>query len=210
MKKLLTLSLLFLSISSLFAQEISRKDFVREVEKADLYFYYGTDYEQAADIYQKLYKDFPDNANLAAKLGICYLNIDGKKPDALKLLQKAIKNAVNTDAEYSETGEKAPLDSWLYLALAYHQSDSLNKAIVYYTEAKKRVSEDDPSQEAYIDNQIRDCKYAIQQMKKPLTIIPTLFTPWLKDYPGACDPVISKNDSVFIFTQKTGNKTKNE
>ena len=133
--------------------------------------------------------------------------MDGKKPESLKLLRKAIKNAVATDAEYSETGDKAPLDSWLYLALAFHQSDSLNKAINYYNEAKKRIASDDPSQEEYIDNQIRDCKYAIQQMKKPLTIIPTLFTPWLKDYPGACNPVISKNDSVFIFTQKTGEKT---
>jgi outer membrane protein OmpA-like peptidoglycan-associated protein len=209
MKKIFILALLFFGVSSLFAQEVSRKDFVREVEQADLIFYYGTDYELAAEIYEKLYKDFPDNANLAAKLGICYLNIDGKKSESLKLLQKAVKNAVATDSEYSETGEKAPLDSWLYLAIAYHQSDSLDKAIVYYNEAKKRiVTGDDPAQEEYIDNQIRDCKYAIQQMKKPLTIISTLFTPWLKDYPGACDPVISKNDSVFIFTQKIGVKTK--
>ena len=207
MKKICILTLLFLGVNSLFAQEISRKDFVREMEKADSYFYYGSNYALAADIYQKLYQDFPDNANLAAKLGICYLNMDGKKPESLKLLRKAIKNAVATDAEYSETGDKAPLDSWLYLALAFHQSDSLNKAINYYNEAKKRIASDDPSQEEYIDNQIRDCKYAIQQMKKPLTIIPTLFTPWLKDYPGACNPVISKNDSVFIFTQKTGEKT---
>ena len=32
---------------------------------------------------------YPDNSNLAAKLGICYLNIDGKKAEALKLLVKA-------------------------------------------------------------------------------------------------------------------------
>jgi outer membrane protein OmpA-like peptidoglycan-associated protein len=44
--------------------------------------------------------------------------------------------------------------------------------------------------------------------KKPLTIDTELFTPWLSDYPGACNPVLAKNDSVFIFTQKTEGKTR--
>jgi outer membrane protein OmpA-like peptidoglycan-associated protein/tetratricopeptide (TPR) repeat protein len=208
MKKVFILALLYLGANTLFAQDMTHKDFIREVEKADLYFYYGTEYDTAAVLYEKLYKAFPENANLAAKLGICYLNIDGKKAESLTFLQMAVKNAAETEDEYSDTGEKAALDSWLYLAIAYHQNDSLKKAIVYYNEAKKRFGGDDPAREEYIDNQIRDCKYATQQMKKPLTIIPTLFTPWLKDYPGACDPVISKNDSVFIFTQKTGSRTR--
>ena len=38
--------------------------------------------------------------------------------------------------------------------------------------------------------------------KKPLTIISKLFAPWLREYPGASNPVLSKNDSVFIFTVK--------
>jgi outer membrane protein OmpA-like peptidoglycan-associated protein len=44
--------------------------------------------------------------------------------------------------------------------------------------------------------------------KKPLTIISDLFAPWLKDYSGASNPVLSRNDSVFVFTQKTADKTR--
>jgi outer membrane protein OmpA-like peptidoglycan-associated protein len=60
----------------------------------------------------------------------------------------------------------------------------------------------------YIDNQIRDCMYAMEIKKKPLTIISRLFAPWLNEYPGACNPVLSKNDSVFVFTVKEGIKTR--
>ena len=48
----------------------------------------------------------------------------------------------------------------------------------------------------------------MEMKKKPLTIISEYFTPWLKDYPGACNPVLSKNDSVFVFTQKQEGKTR--
>jgi hypothetical protein len=35
-----------------------------------------------------------------------------------------------------------------------------------------------------------------------MRIISEYFTPWLPDYPGACNPVLAKNDSVFVFTVK--------
>ena len=44
--------------------------------------------------------------------------------------------------------------------------------------------------------------------KKPVRVLSDLFAPWLSEYPGACNPVLAKNDSVFIFTQKTEGKTR--
>ena len=115
---------------------------------------------------------------------------------------------MSNDKEYIEYGEKAPLDIYMYLAIAYHQNDSLQKAISLYNDAKKRLGGTEVFREEYIDKQIRDCRYAMEMEKKPLTIISNLFAPWLKEYPGACNPVISKNDSVFIFTMKKDGKTR--
>jgi hypothetical protein len=42
----------------------------------------------------------------------------------------------------------------------------------------------------------------MEMKKRPLRIISDLFAPWLIEYPGACNPVLAKNDSVFIFTVK--------
>ncbi|MCX6255895.1 MAG: OmpA family protein, partial [Bacteroidia bacterium] len=206
-RKTVILSLLFFFFSPLFSQILSKKEFIRAVKDADVFYYFDEDYEKAAGLYESLLNIYPDNSNLCAKLGICYLNIDGNKADALKLLTKASSNVVSNDKEYQEYGEKAPLDTYLYLAIAFHQNDSLQKAISLYNSAKKRLGQSEIFRKEFIDNQIIDCRYAMEMKKKPLKIISTLFTSWLNEYPGACNPVLSKNDSVFVFTVKKNGKS---
>ena len=194
--------------SPLFSQVLPAKEFIKAVREADNFYYYDVDYEKAASKYEYLVNIYPDNCNLAAKLGICYLNLDGRKAEALKLLDKASSNVVTNDKEYKEYGEKAPLDTYMYRAIAYQKNDSLQKAITFFYDAKKRLAGTKTYREEYIDNQIRDCRYAIEMKKKPLTIISKLFAPWLNEYPGACNPVLAKNDSVFVFTVKKGIQTR--
>jgi outer membrane protein OmpA-like peptidoglycan-associated protein/tetratricopeptide (TPR) repeat protein len=189
-------------------QTTSKKELIKAVQEADIFYYYDQNYEKAAEMYSALLKKYPNNANLMAKLGICYLNIDGKKSEALQLLEKASKNIVKDDKEYLEYGEKAPLDTYLYLPIAYHQNDSLQKAITLFYDAKRKMSGSKIFKDEYIDNQIRDCKYALDMKKKPLVIDQQLFADWLADYQGACNPVLAKNDSVFVFTQNQNGKTK--
>lgn len=208
----LIISVLSVTFLSVFSQEIPKREFIKAVEDADLFYYYfdenDDNYESAAKRYESILIDYPENSNVAAKLGICYLNMDGKKAEALKLLKAASKNMVSTEEEYKDTGEKAPFDTELYLATAYHQNDSLDKALALFYEVRKKLGNTDTYREEYVDLQIRNCKYGMEMKKKPLTIISEYFTPWLKDYPGACNPVISKNDSVFVFTQKQEGKTR--
>jgi outer membrane protein OmpA-like peptidoglycan-associated protein len=209
MKRLLLISVLAAVFVSLNSQETLKRDFIRAAEEADSYFYYyfTGDYEKAAVLYEPLHYSRPDNCNIAAKLGICYLNIDGRKKEALDLLKKASKNVVRSEKEYERNGEEAPFDTWLYLGIAYHQNDSLEKAISVFSEFKKRLTGTEYFTEEYVDLQIRDCMYALEQKKKPMRIVSDLFAPWLNEYPGACNPVLAKNDSVFVFTQKKDQTT---
>ena len=170
--------LLFVSIQ-IRSQGLSEKELARAVQHADISFYYDQNYEKAASEYEVLLKDFPGNQNIAAKLGICYLSIDGKNSDALSLLKFASSNIVDKEANYVEYGEKAPLDTYLYLATAYQVNDSLDKALSLFNTIKKNSELTDLFREDYINNQIRDCRYAIEMKKKPLTIISGLFIPWL-------------------------------
>ena len=181
----LIIILLLLSFPPLFSQLLSKKEFIVAVKAADIAFYYDEDYEKASGQYEYLLKIYPDNPNLSAKLGICYLNIDGKEEEALRLLMKASSNVTATDKEYLEFGDKAPLDTYLYLAVAYHQNDSLLTAIRFYNEAKRKLKGTEIFNDDFIDNQIRNCRYAIEMEKKPLPIVEELFVPWLSDYPGS-------------------------
>jgi outer membrane protein OmpA-like peptidoglycan-associated protein len=207
-RRILSVILIINCFTPFYSQDLTKKEFIRSVQEADISYYYDEDYEKAASLYETLLKSVPENTNLSAKLGICYLNIDGGKKEALRLLKKASANVVSTEKEYLEYGEKAPLDTYLYLAVAYHANDSLEKAVSLFYNVKEKLANTEIFREEYIDNQIRDCRYAIEMKKKPLTIISDLFAPWLKDYPGACNPVLAKNDSVFVFTQKTEGKTR--
>ena len=122
---------------------------------------------------------YPENSNLSAKLGICYLNLDGKKADALKLLSKASLNVVSNDKEYLNMEKKhlwIPIFIWL---LHIIRMIVFKKQYTLYNDAKKRLSGTKIFRDEYIDNQIRDCRYAMEMKKKPLTLISNLFTPWL-------------------------------
>lgn len=205
-KKVTFFPVLLFCTAVLNSQSLTNRDFIKAVKNADFY-YSIEDYYRAADLFNNLNKEFPENSNLASKLGICYLHIDGKKDEALLLLKKAALNVVQSTKEYNEYGAKAPSDVWLYLAHAYQINDSLTKSISIFNEAKKRLEKNDTYLNEYIDKQIRECKYAMEMRKKPLTIVSDLFAPWLKEFAGACNPVVSKNDSVFIFTLKQNEKT---
>src|SRR5665811_62994 len=169
LRKAFLLSLLTFFSFPVFSQVLSKKGFIKAVQAADIFYYYDQNYDKAAEHYESLLKIYPENSNLLAKLGICCLNLDGRQVDALKLLSKASLNIVSNDKEYLEYGEKAPLDTYLYLAVAYHQNDSLQKALSLYNDAKIRLSGTKAFREEYIDNQIRDCRYAMEMKKKPLT-----------------------------------------
>jgi outer membrane protein OmpA-like peptidoglycan-associated protein len=201
-RKIFALSLFSYIFLILQSQTPTTKEFIKAVQEADLYFYFNEDYEAAAKHYEILLKQYPDNCNLSAKLGISYINVDGKIGEALHLLEKATKNVVTSDNEYVEYGQKAPLDTWFYLAHAYHLNDSLDKAIKLYSDVKRKMSSADALRVEYIDNQIKECRYAIEAEKTPVKISKALFTTWLTDYPGANNPAVSKNDSVFVFTLK--------
>jgi len=207
-RKFIFLIFLFANTITLLAQELTKKEFIRAIKEADISFYYDEDYEKVAVLYENLLKSYPDNANITAKLGVSYLNLDGKQAEALRLLKIASKNIVNDEKEYVSYGEKASLDTYLYLALAYHENDSLQKAIAAYTVARTKLEGNEVFQQEFIEKQIRDCKNAIEMRKKPLTIIRNYFAPWLSDYPGACNPVLARNDSVFVFTVRNAGKTR--
>lgn len=201
-KKYFIIAVLLSGLAPIFAQEMPLRDFQRAFRNADMYYLYDENYLKAASLYEPLLKQYPDNYNLAAKLGICYLNLEGKNDEALVLLKKAAGGVVSNEKEYRQTGEKAPLDTYLYLAIAFQRSDSLEQALTYLNDVRKRLSPSDTYQMDFVDLQIRNCRYAMEMKKRPVRVISEYFAPWLVNYPGACNPVLAKNDSVFVFTVK--------
>ena len=56
------------------------------------YFFMNGDYPDALSYYLQIAEKFPDNANIEYRIGVCYLNINGKKNLSIDYLETASKN----------------------------------------------------------------------------------------------------------------------
>lgn len=188
---------------SIISQEPAwgNKDMIRMVYEADGYFIYDENFAAAADIYSRLIKQKPEDHNLNYKLGVCYLNITGKKNKSIPLLEYASENYVNEDY-YNSLGETAPLDVLYYLAFANHINMNLDEAIDGYTKYKKLLRVKEASEIEFIDLQIKACQNAKEFVNINHLLKKELFTGWLSGFSNALYPVVSDNDSIFVFTIK--------
>lgn len=188
-------------------EKIDDREFKHLLSDADGYYMYDEAYKKAAVIYEKLYKITPENHNLNYKLGVCYLNMYGRKRNALSLLKYASDNYVD-DIEYHRESNASPTDAIYYLAYACQVNMKLDDAITNYRLYKSLIGSADPSLIEYINLQISSCERAREIVSAAGAIEPEHFIPWLSDYVDIVNPVISSNDSVFIFTveHNEGNK----
>ena len=81
-KRAVCLFFTLIFIIPVYAQD--NKDLQETFLEAE-YFLMNEDYSDALTYYLQLYEKLPDNANLAYCIGVCYLNIPGKKESFSRL-----------------------------------------------------------------------------------------------------------------------------
>ncbi|MEE4116845.1 MAG: OmpA family protein, partial [Marinilabiliaceae bacterium] len=200
-KHVLAFLTLFILYHGVSGQESERpdKEYIRLMDEADGFFVYDQDYVSASKIYEELFISDTANYNLAYKLGICYLNIKGSEQKSLKLLRFASQD-ITPDINYSTTGLSAPQDAIYYLAFACQINMELDEAIANYEKYKKLLTENDVYEIDYINNQIKACKNTLKATEEGIMLKRKLFTDWMEEMYNAVNPVVSLNDSVFVFT----------
>jgi outer membrane protein OmpA-like peptidoglycan-associated protein len=198
------LSISFLVLSSIvLSQTTPSREYLRSVQEADLYFYYYEDFIKSASLYEAIWLQNRTNHNIAAKLAISFLNAGYRKSEAIPLLLFASEKIAKNDSQYTEYGTLAPVETLYYLAYAYQLNDSLTRAIEIYSELQKAEIRNENFRLDYIEIQIAACKLALELKQSPARISKSLYTQMLAGYPGASNPAVSGNDSVFIFNVRT-------
>jgi outer membrane protein OmpA-like peptidoglycan-associated protein len=197
-------SISFLVLSSLaLSQTTHSREYLRSVQEADMYFYYYEDFIRSASMYESIWLENRSNHNIAAKLAISLLNAGYRKSEAIQLLLFASEKIARNDSQYTEYGTLAPVETLYYLAYAYQLNDSLSRAIEIYSDLQKAEVRNENFRLDYIEIQIAACKLALELRQSPARISKSLFAEMLADYPGASNPAVSGNDSVFIFNVRT-------
>ena len=160
------------------------------------------DFQKALFMFKELLKMDTENANLNFKTGFCYLNTVLEKKQSIAYLQKAIKN-VNLNSKPENHLEKsAPVETYFYLAKAYHLNYQFEKAINLLDTLKIIVPDYRSEFTENIDWLEETCKYGIELMKYPVKIFVTNLGNTINSEYDEHSPVFSADESTLIFTSK--------
>jgi tetratricopeptide (TPR) repeat protein len=87
-------------------------------------------------IWKNMLEKNPEQANYNYLAGVCQINLNLGKKDALPYLEKALKNISKAYDPFDFMEDRAPLETYFHLGKAYHLNYQFDKAIEYYTKFK--------------------------------------------------------------------------
>ncbi|MCB0402182.1 MAG: PD40 domain-containing protein [Flavobacteriales bacterium] len=158
-------------------------------------------YNVALPIWLDLQHQQPDNFNINYKVGLCYMHSTNDKAKALQYLVKAVQNTTNNYDPFSSSEKKSPVESYFYLARAYHIHYEFDNAMLNYNTFKEKISK-----KHYlfneVDHHIDQCKYAKLAVENPVNIKVTNLGSVINSVSGDYSPVLSVDESTIYFTSR--------
>ena len=181
---------------SLFAQENNnlQATFI-EAE----YFLMNEDYSDALVNYLQLYDKLPDNANLAYCIGVCYLNIPGKKNLSVSYLETASKNMSAKHKEGTISQVTAPYETLFHLATAYRINYKFDKAKETFIKYSGTLLPDDHENLDFIKYEIEVCDMAKDLISKPVSFTEENIGELFNDEKSNFNPIISADGKSFAY-----------
>jgi len=181
---------------SVFAQENKNlQDTFLEAE----YFFMNEDYPDAITYYLQLYEKLPDNSNLAYCIGVCYLNIPGKKNLSVDYLETASKNMSAKHKEGTINQVAAPYDALYNLALSYRINYKFDKAKEAFTRYAGTLLPDDRENRDFINHEIEVCDMAKDLIAKPVAYSEENIGDLFNDDKANFNPLISADGKSFTY-----------
>ncbi len=175
----------------------------KEVKRAFLdgeYFLALESYPDALEGYQKVYQADPENANINYRVGICYLNIPGKKEQAIPYLEKAVKKTTDKYKEGNIKETKAPRDAFFFLGTAYLLQYRFDDAKTYFEKYLKYL---DPATDsldyAFVKQEISAVDRARDYMAHPVAVSLENAGKNINNTKANFDPVVSGDESTLVY-----------
>lgn len=163
------------------------------------YFLMNEDYNDALNYYLQLYQKLPDNANLAYCIGLCYLNIPGKKNLSVEYLETAVKNMSAKHKEGTITQISAPYDALYNLAKAYRINYKFDQAKETYLKYSGILLPDDRENLDFIKHEIEICDMAKNLITKPVEYTEENSGELFNDDKAEYYPIISADGKSFAY-----------
>lgn len=163
------------------------------------YFFMNEEYSDAINYYLQIYSELPDNANIAFCIGVCYLNMPGKKEISVRYLEEAVKNMSAKHKEGTLRQVAAPYDALFELAKAYRINFNFDKAKEIFKRYRETLLPDDKENIEFIDHEIKICDTGKALINKPVTFSEENMGGLFNDEKSNFNPVISADGKSFTF-----------
>jgi len=127
------------------------------------------EYEEALFAFGKVYnKGYAESAYINYRMGMCLINILGRKAEAIPYLEKAQARIAKNVKEGRLEEKNAPPDALLYLGNAYRINMEVDKALNAYNEFARYIDPKDEILQAFVDQQIVSCGNLMVGTTSPL------------------------------------------
>ena len=165
------------------------KEALRNIQEGD--FKYNTYlYGEALTKYLAANKFNPNNAELNAKIGDCYLH-SSDKSKATEYFKTAYSLSKELDGYYLFSMGKA-----------YHINEEFDEAIKYYRLAKSKGSRMDRDISSKADKNSKDCTYAKKLIESPINVKIENLSTAINTENEEYVPVITADESEIFFTSR--------
>ncbi len=163
------------------------------------FFFMNEDYIDALSYYLALYEKLPENANLAYRIGVCYLNIPGKKNLSVDYLKTAAKNMSAKHKEGTINQTDAPYDALYDLGVAYRINFRFDEAKDAFQKFAGTLLPDDRENIDFINHEINVCSFAKELISKPVEYRDENMGDLINDEKSNFNPIISADGKSFAF-----------
>lgn len=163
------------------------------------YFFMNEDYSDALTYYLQLYEKLPDNPNLAYRIGVCYLNIPGKKNLSVDYLETASKNMSAKHKEGTINQIAAPYEALFELGKAYRINFRFDKAKEVFTRYSATLLPDDHENQDFIKHEIEICDMAKNLIARPVSFSEENIGELFNDEKSNFNPLISADGKSFAY-----------
>ncbi len=178
------------------------QDFKKKFVDAEYHFMYE-EYDLALPLYLELFQHDTTNANIAYRIGICYIYQRNpvEKKKAIPYLEFAVTRISKKYKEGSYLEKNSPPDAWFYLGTAYRDNMEFEKAIAAFKKFTQTVPVGNVYYIDYVKREIQCTENAKQLIKNPIKIEPSNISEVLNapEEIQNC-PVISDDESIIVFT----------
>ena len=195
---LMILVSLFISTSSYAGSDLSDKEKYKKAEEQMAY----DNFDKALELYIDLFKQNSNNYNYAYKIGYCYLTGESTQ-DVQSAIDYLLMATENTDKKYRNKYKenKAPLNAYYYLGVAYRLNKEYEKAIDAFNTFDQKMTKKERKtvQGMFIEREIQSCRDAMEVIDAERMKIEKIIVSDLKE-PNVRCPILCWEANRLIFT----------